>query len=162
MMRTLRQCLYIMIIGSALLGCQQGVTDVGNPNITEKPPAASPSMQNPGPALGQLIGEYSFPSLITSSICKFDPQKIPSITSTSDPTQIILNDFLDYGSATDTIVATYDSKSGVISFQIADSNVAIASCSGTATTSNTGISVILKCQVTDGQNPDCQIVYDKE
>lgn len=178
--------LIFLIIGvlGGVLGCQQGVTDVGNPNITEKPPAASPSSQSPGPTLGQLIGAYSLPSPVAADMkpppdgspppmtdptaapvtpaCKTDPQKTQSITSTMDPTQIILNDFLDYGTNTDHILATYNSKTGGITFQISDTSVAFVSCSGSAKSSGDGISITLQCTARDSGGSDCQVTYDKE
>lgn len=180
MMRILRQCLCSVMIGSVLLACQQGVTDVGNPNITDKPPQVSPSTQSPAPTLGQLIGAYSPPSPVAADVkppadgsptptaaptvpaCKTDPQAIQSITSTMDPTQIVLNDFLDYGAATDHLVAAYDAKTGAISFQISDSTVVISACTGTARDSSGGISVTLQCSARASGGPDCQVTLNKD
>lgn len=184
MMQILRKCLYMTILGTALLGCQQGVTDVGNPNITDKPPQASPNTLNPAPTLGQLMGAYSSPSQVAADVqptsdgspspttdptaapvtpaCKTDPQKTQSITSMMDPTQIVLNHFLDYGSATDNIVASYDVKTGEITFQISDTTVAFASCSGSAKNSADGISITLQCTARTSGNPNCQVTFEKE
>lgn len=184
MMRILRQYLCITLLGTALLACQQGVTDVGNPNVADKPPQASPNTLNPGPTLGQLIGAYSSPSSVAADVkptsdgspspttdptaapvtpeCKTDPQAIQSITSTMDPTQIVLNYFLDYGSSTDNILAGYDSKTGGITFQISDTTVAFASCSGSAKNSADGISISLQCKARASGHSNCQVTFKKE
>lgn len=184
MNRFLRLCLCVMVMAAGLLGCQQGVTDVGNPNVVEKPPAANPSMQNPGPTLGQLIGGYSLQSPVASQIqptsdgsgdtpppsqypasalppsCKTDPQKIQSITPTSEPTQIVLNNFLDYGPATENLLASYDPNAGVIAFQITDPDVAFSSCTGLVKDSE-GIMITLQCKARVFGESDCQVTYDK-
>lgn len=174
-------CIIMMVVG--LLGCQQGVTDVGNPTISEKPPQDSPSAiaTNSGPTLGQLIGAYSQPQVVSASppasgspstgdpavaialpSCKTDPQKIQSITPTSDPTQIVLSDFLDYGDATDNILAAYNSKTGAIAFEVSDPAVAIASCIGSAKSDSTGIAITLQCKARVSGESDCQVTFDKK
>lgn len=177
MNRVLRLCLCLVVLAVAMLGCQQGVTDVGNPNIVDQPPAASPSMQNPGPTLGQLIGGYSLPSPVASEVqpssdgsggssspalpsCRADANATQSITPTANPTQVVLNHFLDYGTATENILATYDARSGAIALEIADPAVAIASCTGTAKDSG-GIVVNLQCKARASGDPDCQVTYGK-
>lgn len=179
MKRMLMLCLYTMMLGTALLGCQQGVTDVGNPNIVTKPPQNSPDTASPGPTVGQLIGGYSLPQPVSASepspggspsptaapaipTCKTDAQQNQSITATSSPTQIILSHFLDYGSATENILATYDSRTGAIAFTINDASAAITSCSGTASSGTSGVEISLTCKPATSGDSDCQVTFNKE
>lgn len=184
MTRVLKLCLSVVLLVVGLVGCNFGVTDTGNPNISDKPPAVSPNTAGAGPSLGQLIGAYSRPQAEVASLapggapppvgtpppmdttalptCSFDSQKSQSITLTSDPTQIVLNYFLDYGAATDTILATYNSKTGALAFQLTDPAVAITSCSGAAKTSSTGISITLQCKARASGGSDCQVTFNKD
>jgi hypothetical protein len=175
MKRILRLCLYIMILGSTLLGCQQGVTDIGNPNVTQKPPQASPSspapaspanpsapsVAPPAPRLSQLIGAYTNISS-GKGMCAIDATQLPSITTTSDLTQIILNNFLDYSVGTQNILATYDSKMGSIAFDLSSLSLEITTCTGQANIGSQGVVVNLQCKLALGSDSDCQVTFEKK
>lgn len=165
----------LMMVGTALLGCQQGVTDVGNPTIN-KPPADSPAITNPGPTVGQLIGGYGIPTPTVPAgpppdgdtqaepaapTCLMDAQQTPSIAATSNPTLIILSHFLDYGSATENILASYDAKTGAIAFDLSESSIAITSCTGTADKVSDVITVSLQCKAAVSGDPECQVTFNK-
>lgn len=158
----------LIVVGAALLGCQQGVTDVGNPSIS-KPPQAdpaspsnpSPSTTKPGPTIAQLIGAYEV-SPSDGVACQADVTRDPMIVMASDPTQIVLNYFLNYGTATDNILANYDSKTGAIAFVIDEPSIEIQSCSGTARDSAaSAITISMTCRARSNDAPDCQVTFSK-
>lgn len=187
-MRRLLSAILILGFGTALLGCQQGVTDVGNPTINPKPPqvdpaspsSPSPSSIQPGPTLAQLIGGYALPTSAQSGTedpntspnspqasalqpCRVDSQRVQSIMSTMNPTQVILNYFLDYGSTTDHVLATYDSKTGAIAFTIGEPSVEIQSCTGTARASDaSAITIAMTCKARSNDASDCQVTLSKK
>lgn len=169
MMWMLRQCVYVTIIGIALLGCQQGVTDVGNPNIADKPSQASPAPVVAGsgvPAFGQLVGGYSStsavaastdpnsPSAMAVSVCQSDSTTPHSISLGANPTDIILTNFFSYGPETDQIHAVYNTGTGAISFEVDGSNV-VMNCSGNAALASGNVTVSLTCHLTQPQEGNC-------
>lgn len=176
----------LVMVGTALLGCQQGVTDVGNPTISQKPPQVDPASPSnpdtalPGPTVEQLVGGYTLPTPTQSGTeapdttpdspqagalppCRADSQRVQSIMSTMNPTQIILHHFLDYGPMTDHVLATYDAKTGAIAFDLSEALLAITSCSGTATKSSDGILVTLQCKSSAGaDDAGCRVAFEKK
>lgn len=168
----------LLLVGVSILeiGCQQGVTDVGNPSINQ--PIASPNSVPPPPTVSQLMGGYLVPSADAASTeagpgggspppalaipaCKTDPLQSPSIAVTSNPTQIVLSHFLYYGTGTQNILASYDAKTGAIAFELSDPAVAIKSCTGTAGFVNNNVTVTLQCKPTGSSGTDCQSQYEK-
>lgn len=161
MKRMLRLCLYTMMLGTALLGCQQGVTDVGNPTISAPVPTDNhndPSPSSPAPSqvgpptIADLIGTYAIST--TQSACEFPQNETPRIILGSVSNQIILLNFLSY--SPDTLVTGAMYQEG--KFTIVDASAKV-SCSGAATSAS-GLQIAITCTVGEPATA-CSSVFTK-
>lgn len=153
----------MVVIGSALLGCQQGVTDIGNPTISAPVPAdngsnPTPSSPSPSqtslPAIADLIGTYAIST--TQGVCEFPQDEIPRIILGSVSNQIILLNFLSY--SPDTLVAGAMYQSG--NFTITDASVNV-SCAGVASfASDNATQLTITCAIGDSET-SCSSVFTK-
>lgn len=154
----------LVVVGLCFsLGCQQGVTDIGNPTISAPVPAdnssnPTPSSPSPSqtslPAIADLIGTYAIST--TQGVCEFPQDEIPRIILGAVSNQIILLSFLSY--SPDTLVAGAMYQSG--KFTIVDASVNI-SCTGVASfASDNATQLTITCTVGDPETI-CSSVFTK-
>lgn len=154
-----------------LAGCQNPITDVGNPKDVNAVPS---SEEQKVPSTQELIGSYgsstassnatggssdqpsSAPSLPS---CQSDSKVVKSISAGAKSNQIILNNFMNYSASTKQITATYED--GDLFFDVIDSTVDIG-CDGTATFSGSNIVINLTCDLLKPTKTTCSIFYVKQ
>lgn len=166
----MRKNLLILLLIGIVAACSSPVTDVGNPTISQKPPAStdtpgSPSAPSPAdvagfPTVVTLVGAYQLNSDASAAtpLCPFNVSEIPQVVVGDGPTEIVLQHFLAFSAASDSITTDYDVGSGLFGItDTADSKV----CIGSARFVSSGVQVSLECQTTDADASGCTSVFVK-
>ncbi len=155
-----------------LTGCQNPITDVGNPTSQ----SAMPSSKEENPSTAQLLGNYgelpsanvsggsggsapSAPASDSIPSCQSDFNAVKSIAAGSKSNQIILSNFMSYSMATKQITATYED--GNLFFDVVDSKVDIG-CDGEASFSGSSIVINLTCDLVKPVKTTCRVLYEKQ
>ena len=167
----MKKILFAVIVAILFAGCQNPITDVGNPN--ENLPAAT-DQQNV-PSITQLIGSYGSSAASDASPdstdgdstsasegiadCQSDSKATKSIAVASKANQIILTNFMNYSTSTQKITATYED--GDLFFGVIDSKVDIE-CDGQAKFSGSQIVIDLTCDLIKPTKTTCSVYYVKQ
>lgn len=164
----------LLLMASAVLcwmaACSSPVTDVGNPTISDKPPAStdipgSPSAPSPEniagfPTVSDLVGAYQLKNdtPATTDLCPFIVSEIPQIVAGDKPTEIILHHFLAFSAASDSITTDYASGSGLFSITDTPDNKV---CVGSAKFVSSTVQVSLECKIIGTDASNCTSVFVK-
>lgn len=155
----MRKWIFSILCLSLIAGCQQGVTDIGNPTTNAKPPQnspdgpSSPMSAQPAPTVSQLLGTYR----VTTGDCMSTANAVPTITVAEKSTQIILSNFLSYSPAMQLTTVEYS----VGFFTLADTNAGV-SCTGRAQFTNTTPQITLQCEIATSSANSCTNTYLKD
>lgn len=163
--------LFLGLLVFLLVGCQNPITDVGNPKDVSAVPS---SEEQKVPSAQELVGSYGSSTALSNATedsadqpssapslpsCQSDSKAVKSISAGSKSNQIILTNFMNYSTSTNQITATYED--GDLFFGVIDSKVDIE-CDGTAIFSGSSIVINLTCDLLKPTKTTCRVLYEKQ
>lgn len=150
----MRHTLLILLIIGMAAGCSSGVTDVGNPT----PHADQPSADGISiPSVEDLVGVYQLQADDSPTPCAITAAETPQVTAGASPTAVIVQHFLGFTVASESIATDYDAASGLFgTLDTQDDNV----CTGSARFVGTDVQVTLDCQ-SSADASECASVFVK-
>lgn len=152
---TMRHTLLILLIIGMAAGCSSGVTDVGNPKNPADVPASGITSF---PAVANLVGVYALQTSDSPTPCSIDSGKTPQIAAGVGATQVVLQHFLAFTTASDSITTDYDVSSGLFgTLDTQDDSV----CIGSAKFVSSDVQVTIDCQAGSIGGSACASVFLK-
>lgn len=149
----MRHTLLILLIIGMTAGCSSGVTDVGNPTNPSQPSADGISI----PSVEDLVGVYQLQADDSPTPCALTAAETPQITAGAGLTAVIVQHFLAFTVASESIATDYDAASGLFgTLDTQDDHV----CTGSARFVGTDVQVTLDCQ-SSADASECASVFVK-